>query len=99
MCAGPSDLLFTHLVGISNGLWAPGAGLSQVDEVGCDGSHGQGEVGPRKESQGPWSAKETEEGERDASVHMKTSCLVLPAALAGEAHASRMGFAILSNTK
>lgn len=39
-----------HLVEISNRLWAPGAGLSQVDIVGCDRSRGQGEVGPRKES-------------------------------------------------
>lgn len=50
VCTSPSELLIRHLVEISNRLWASGAGLSEVDRVGCDVSHGQGEVGPRKES-------------------------------------------------
>lgn len=36
VCTSPSELLSIYLVEMSNGLWAPGAGLSWVDIVGCD---------------------------------------------------------------
>lgn len=53
MCTSSSELLIVHLMGTSNR--APGSRGRPVTgrHCGCDVSHGQGEVGPRKSPSSP----------------------------------------------